>query len=119
MFDDANGDVISQIAGSVRTEGPWEEQVDAALSAYLEVMVARPRLWQSFARELPALGREAAARQRATMARFAEFLVGLVESRREAQPELETGPLTEDMALIIVGGLRELVSAPPSRVATS
>ncbi len=103
------GSAISHIAGAVHPEGPWEEQVDAALSAYLEVMVARPRLWQSFARELPALGREAAARQRATMARFAELLVGLVESSREAQPELESGPLTEDLALIIVGGLRELI----------
>jgi AcrR family transcriptional regulator len=109
VFDDANEDAISQIAGAVHPEGPWEEQVDAALSAYLEVMVARPRLWQSFARELPALGREGAARQRATMARFAELLVGLVESSRQAQPALESGPLTEDLALIIVGGLRELI----------
>lgn len=109
VFDDANAGAIARIAAAVRPESPWEEQVDAALRAYLDVIVARPRLWQSFARELPALGREGAARQRAAMARFAELLVGLVESGRRAQPELYTNALTLDMALIIVGGLRELV----------
>lgn len=108
-FDDANADAIARIAAAVRPERPWEEQVDAALGTYLEVIMARPGLWQSFARELPALGRDGAARQRAAMARFAELLVGLVESGREAQPELYTSPLTTDLALIIVGGLRELV----------
>jgi AcrR family transcriptional regulator len=109
VFDDANAGVIAQIAEAVRPERPWEEQVDAALGAYLDAVAARPRLWQSFARELPALGQEGAARQRATISRFAELLVGLVESGRQAQPELETRPLTTDLALVIVGGLRELI----------
>src|ERR671923_579805 len=75
LFDACNDDVIEQIAAAVQPEGPWEEQVDAALGAYLEAVVERPALWQSFARELPALGREGAARQRAAIARFAALLV--------------------------------------------
>lgn len=109
VFDDANADAIARIAAVVQPERPWEEQVDAALGAYLEVMLARPRLWQSFARELPATGQEGAARQRAAITGFAELLITLIESGREAQPELNTKPLTMDLALIIVGGLRELV----------
>ena len=109
VFDEANEDAIAQIAAAVQPDRQWEEQVDAALGTYLNVVAARPRLWQSFARELPALGREGAARQRAAIGRFAELLVTLVESGREAQPELETRPLTSDMALLIVGGLRELI----------
>jgi hypothetical protein len=35
--------------------------------------------------------------------------VTLVESGRREQPELVSRPLTQDMALIIVGGLRELM----------
>jgi hypothetical protein len=66
-------------------------------------------LWQSFARELPATGQEGAARQRAAITRFAELLITLIESGRKAQPELGSQPLTMDLALIIVGGLRELV----------
>jgi AcrR family transcriptional regulator len=109
VFDETNADAIAQIAAAVQPERPWEEQVDAALGSYLDVIAARPRLWQSFARELPALGQEGAARQRATLARFAELLVALVESGRQAQPKLETQPLRPDLALIIVGGLRELI----------
>ena len=109
VFDEANAEAIAQIAAAVQPERPWEEQVDAALGAYLEVVAGRPRLWQSFARELPALGQEGAERQRATITRFAELLVTLVESGRQAQPELHTQPLTNDMAMIIVGGLRELI----------
>lgn len=109
VFDEANADAIARIATTVQPERPWEEQVDAALGSYLDVVAARPRLWQSFARELPALGQEGAARQRATIARFAELLVTLVESGRQAQAELKSQPLTHDLALIIVGGLRELV----------
>jgi AcrR family transcriptional regulator len=109
VFDDANAEAIEQIAAAVRPELPWEEQVDAALGAYLDVIAARPKLWQSFARELPALGQEGAARQRTTIARFAELLIALVESGRAAQPELDPKPVTMDLALIIVGGLRELI----------
>jgi AcrR family transcriptional regulator len=109
VFEDANSQAIAQIAAAVQPERPWEEQVDAALGAYLDVMVARPRLWQSFARELPATGQEGAARQRAAITRFAELLITLIESGRKAQPELGSQPLTMDLALIIVGGLRELV----------
>ncbi len=109
VFDDANAEAIERIAAAVRPESPWEEQVDAALGAYLDVIAARPRLWQSFARELPATGQEGAARQRAAISRFAELLIALIESGRAAQPELTTKPLTMDLALIIVGGLRELV----------
>jgi AcrR family transcriptional regulator len=109
VFDDANDGVIERVASAFQPDGPWEEQVDAALGAYLDAVVARPLLWQSFGRELPALGEQGAARQRAAIARFAELLVSLVESGRRAQPDIAAGPLTMDMAIMIVGGVRELI----------
>jgi AcrR family transcriptional regulator len=108
LFEWASSEVITEVARAVSPETPWERQVDDALDAWLGGMIARPRLWQSFTRELPALGREAAARQRATLERFADLLVGLVESGRRRQPELGAAPLDRDMAIILVGGLREL-----------
>jgi AcrR family transcriptional regulator len=109
LFDSANEQVIEEVAAAVRPERPWEEQVDDALGTYLDAVAARPALWQSFSRELPALGREGAARQRAAIARFAELLVVLVDSGRLAQPELGMKPLSIEMATVIVGGLRELI----------
>jgi phage gp45-like len=40
--------------------------------------------------------------------RFAELLVNLAESGRREQPELVARPLNQDVAIMIVGGLREL-----------
>ena len=109
LFDWATGDVMAQVAAAVSPETSWEQQVNDALDAWLGALAARPALWQSFTRELPALGQEAAARERATRERFADLLVGLVESGRRKQPQLGAHPLTKDVAIIIVGGLRELI----------
>jgi AcrR family transcriptional regulator len=109
LFDAANAGLIEQITAAVRPERPWDEQVDSALGAYLDSLAGRPALWQSFTRELPALGHAGVARQRAAIERFAELLVTLVESGRRAQPDVAVNPLTRDIAIVVVGGLRELV----------
>jgi len=109
LFDTANDALMDQIGDAVAPDRPWAEQVDQALTAYLEGMTARPVLFFSFARELPALGQAGATRQRAVIERFASLLVGLVESGRRHQPQMGARPLALDVAIMIVGGLRELV----------
>jgi AcrR family transcriptional regulator len=108
LFDAVNDAIMAEVAAAVNPEQPWEAQVDQALGAYLERVAAYPALSQSFVRELPALGGRGSDRQIAVIERFAEQLVGLVELGRREQPEIEVGPLTTEMAIMIVGGLREL-----------
>jgi AcrR family transcriptional regulator len=108
LFDSANDATIEQIAAAVRPDRPPEEQVDQALEAYIDSVLARPALYRSFVRELPGLGQAGADRQLAVIERFARLLVELVESGRRAQPEMGARPLTMDTAIMIVGGLREL-----------
>ena len=109
LFDESNEAIMEQIAASTDPERHWEEQVDAALAVFLDLVSTRPALSRSFVRELPALGQAGAERGRAVIERFARLLVGLVESGRRGHPELRTQPLTMDMALMIAGGLRELI----------
>jgi AcrR family transcriptional regulator len=109
LFEETNDAMMEQIAAAVRPDEPLDAQVDRALDAYLANVVAQPALYQSFVRELPGLGQKGADRQLAVIDRFAKLLVGLVESGRRVQPELAARPLTMDMAVIIVGGLRELM----------
>jgi AcrR family transcriptional regulator len=108
LFDAVNDETMDHIAAAVQPNDSIDEQVDHALDAYVESITAHPELYRSFVRELPALGREGADRQLGVIERFAQLLVGLVESGRRVQPELAARPLTMDTAIMIVGGLREL-----------
>lgn len=109
LFDATNEDTMDQIVAAVHPDRSLEEQVDLALDAYIDAITTHPALYQSFVRELPGLGRAGADRQLAVIERFAQLLIDLVESSRREQPELGARPLTMDIAIMIVGGLRELV----------
>jgi AcrR family transcriptional regulator len=109
LFDATNEEVIATVAAAVDASAPWGQQVDQALGAYLDVVVSRPALFQSFVRELPALGERGAEHQLSAIERFARQLVELVEQGRREQPGLGLGPLSLDQAIMIVGGVRELM----------
>lgn len=109
LFEQTNEAMMAQIAAAVRPDQPLEQQVDQALDAYLDNVARQPALYRSFVRELPGLGQAGADRQLAVTERFAQLLVALVETGRLEQPQLGAGPLALDMAVIIVGGLRELL----------
>ncbi len=109
LFDATNDEVIAAVAAAPEPSGPWGSQVEQALGAYLDAVISRPALFQSFVRELPALGGRGAEHQLAAIERFARQLVELVERARRAQPALDAGPLGVDEAIMIVGGVRELM----------
>jgi AcrR family transcriptional regulator len=109
LFDATNDAMMQQITGAVAPDQPLSLQVDNAVDAYIGNVAAQPALYSSFVRELPGLGPPGSERAQATLERFAEMLVGLVDSGRRAQPDMAARPLTMDSAIIIVGGLRELL----------
>lgn len=109
LFDATNEAMMREIADALHPDRPLDEQVDRAVDAYIHNVEATPALYRSFVRELPGLGQTGADRGLATLERFAEMLVSFVESGRQAQPEIDLRPLSMDTAIIIVGGLRELL----------
>jgi AcrR family transcriptional regulator len=109
LFDATNQSMLEEIAGAVHPDHPLEEQVDSAVDAYISHVAGQPALYASFVRELPGLGEAGAVRGQVTLERFAEMLIGLVDAGRQEQPDLITRPLDMDTAIIIVGGLRELL----------
>jgi AcrR family transcriptional regulator len=109
LYDATNDEMMRQIAGAVHPDDSLDRQVDSAVDAYIDNVSAQPALYSSFVRELPSLGHAGAERAQATLERFAEMLVGLVESGRLAQSDLGLRALKMDSAIIIVGGLRELL----------
>lgn len=101
LFDAAVDAQMAEVAAAVRP-GAIGDQVDRATAAWLEALAGQP-LSASFVRELPALGERGAARQHEALVRFARLLVALVGERADV------APLSEDLALAVVAGLRELV----------
>lgn len=109
LFDAINDVMMREIAAAVHPEQPLDEQVDAAVDAYIDNVSQQPALYASFVRELPGLGQAGAERGLATLERFAQMMVALVDSGRAVQPGLSARPLSPDTAIIIAGGLRELI----------
>lgn len=106
---DAIGDVLAAaVADAVDPAAPWEAQVDQALGAYLDAIAAEPELTVSFHREMPALGEAGAARQRAGIESFAELLMRLVATESMQREGVE--PVSRAKAVMLVGGLREVVT---------
>ncbi len=115
LFDATNDAMMRGIADAVHPDRPLDEQVDAAVDSYIENVIQQPALYASFVRELPGLGEAGADRGLATIERFAAMMVGLVESGRAVQPGIGARPLPMDTAIIIAGGLRELLVIALSR----
>jgi AcrR family transcriptional regulator len=109
LFDSMNDATIARIEQATRPDRPWPEQVDQAVGAYVDQIAARPRLWRSFIRELPALGEAGGARQVLVMQRFADMLVNLVDAGLRVQPKPGAEPLSAEMGIIISGGLTLLM----------
>jgi AcrR family transcriptional regulator len=109
LFDATNEALMAEIAQAVDPQASFDEQVDVAVDTYIASVLDRPELYHSFVRELPGLGEAGAERAQAALEGFAQLLIGLVDSSWRAQPGVVTGPLDMDTAIIIVGGLRELL----------
>jgi AcrR family transcriptional regulator len=109
LFDATNESLMAEIAEAVDPSLTLDEQVDVAVDTYIASVLHRPELYHSFIRELPGLGDAGAQRAQAALEGFAQLLIGLVDSSRRAQPGVAARPLDMDTAIIIVGGLRELL----------
>ncbi len=96
------------IAAAVDPEADWPVQIRQAVEAYAAHIEARPALTLSWIRELPSLGAIARPAQRRGIQLLSDLLIDLSASpgfRRAGLP-----PLTGSLAVILLGGLRELTA---------
>lgn len=96
------------IAGAVDPEADWHRQIRQAVEAYVEHMEARPAITLSLIRELPSLGDVARPVQRRGVQLLSNLLIDLSASPGFRRAQLP--PLTAPLAVILLGGLRELTA---------
>ncbi len=103
-----NADLIAGIQAAVDGEADWQLQIRQAVGAYVHHIEARPAITLSWIREAPALGAVARPLHRLAMDHLTDMLVTLTQSPGFRRAEL--APITPPMALILLGGLRELTA---------
>jgi AcrR family transcriptional regulator len=98
----------ANITAAVDPAAPWEHQVRQAVEAYVESAASEPAITVSWIRELPALGAAGRQVQRDAMGSLTDMLLLLVDN--DEFRRAGTRPVSRPLALILLGGLRELTA---------
>jgi AcrR family transcriptional regulator len=96
------------IRAAVDPDAGWHLQIRQAVEAYVKTIEARPAVTLSWIRELPSLGDAARPVQRRGLQLLSSLLIDLSASPGFRRAELP--PLTAPLAVILLGGLRELTA---------
>ena len=100
--------LLLAIRTAVNPESDWREQVRQAATAYVDHIGSRPGITLSWIRELPALGTTVRSIQRAAMSDLTDLLIDLSDSPGFRRAEL--APVRRELAVVLLGGLRELTA---------
>ncbi|GAB7067596.1 TetR/AcrR family transcriptional regulator [Mycobacterium hodleri] len=103
-----NDDLIAGITAAVDGAATPEVQIAAAVGAYVDHIESRPAITLSWIREAPALGDLARPLNRVAMQHLTDMLVAISNSPGFAAAGL--APISRPLALILLGGLRELTA---------
>jgi len=103
-----NIELIAKINATVDGEADWQSQIRDAVDAYIEHIDARPAITLCWIREAPALGAVARPLHRQVMRDLTEMLVTMTSAPGFRSAGLN--PIDPPLALILLGGLRELTA---------
>ena len=98
----------ANIQAAVNPEADWHRQIRQAVEAYVGYIESRPALTLSWIRELPSLGAVARPVQRRGLQLLSSLLIDLSANPGFRRADLP--PLTAPLAVILLGGLRELTA---------
>lgn len=108
LLTDANADVIQRISEAVDPDAPPETQIQQAITAWIETADSRPALTLSWIRDSPTLGIKTRRLQRDLQEGFITLLQELTDTEQLRAAGI--GPVSRQMAIVLLGGLRELIA---------
>lgn len=97
-----------EIRSAVDPEADWRDQIRQSVEAYVAHIEARPPIALSWIRDVPSLGAAARPAQRRGLQMMTDLLIDLTGSPGIHRAGLR--PLTQPLAVILLGGLRELTA---------
>jgi AcrR family transcriptional regulator len=109
LLTGANEQMIRQISAAVDPRAPWQSQVRQAVEAWTACVESRPAIMLSWIRDVPSLGATAHRLQRDTMEAFVAMIQTLCDT--EEWRAVRSGPVSRQLAIMLLGGLRELTAS--------
>ena len=106
LLADVNAEMVRQISSAVDPHSPWRDQVRQAIEAWIAYAESEPAITLSWIREVPSLG-VPACRQDTTQA-FVDMIQTLCAT--EEMRAAGVGPVSRELAVMLLGGLRELAA---------
>ncbi|MGH2837681.1 MAG: TetR/AcrR family transcriptional regulator [Thermoleophilaceae bacterium] len=108
LLTDANTKMILEISAAVDQRARWAVQVRQAIETWISCAESQPAITLSWIRDVPSLGAAARDLQREVMSAFGTMIQTLCDT--EEWHAVRTEPVSEQLALILLGGLRELIA---------
>ena len=108
LVTEANDEMVRRIAGAVDPGQPWPVQVRAAVVEWLACSEAERAVTHSWIRDIPALGALGRELQRDMMEKFVVMVQALTDS--ESLRLIGIQRVDRQMAILLLGGLRELIA---------
>jgi AcrR family transcriptional regulator len=108
LLTDTNTEMIRRISSAVDPESPWASQVRQAVEAWIASAESQPEIILSWIRDVPSLGTAARQLQREVMDAFVTMVQTLCDTEEWRSAGL--GPVPRQLAIILLGGLRELIA---------
>ena len=101
-----NDEMLRRIPAAVDPNSPWQDQVRQAIEAWIGFAESQPAITLSWIREVPSLS-VPACRQDMTQA-----FVGMIQMLCDTEPMRAAGigPVPRELAVMLLGGLRELAA---------
>jgi AcrR family transcriptional regulator len=108
LLAQANAELIREISAAVDPQYPWEAQVRLAVEAWIARAESQPAITLSWIRDVPLLGAAARGVQRNIMDSFVTMMQTLCDTGELRAAGI--GPIPRQLAIILIGGLRELIA---------
>ncbi|MGB3437587.1 MAG: TetR/AcrR family transcriptional regulator [Actinophytocola sp.] len=108
LLTDTNTETIRQISAAVDPRAGWATQVRQAVAAWVAFVESQPAISLSWIRDVPSLGAAARELQRDVMSAFVVMIQTLCDTENWRAVRAE--PVSGQLALMLLGGLRELIA---------
>ncbi|MCO6010778.1 TetR/AcrR family transcriptional regulator [Actinoallomurus purpureus] len=108
LLTDANTEMIRRISDAVDQRAPWNTQVRQAIEAWIACAESEPAIMLSWIRDVPSLGDAARRLQRDVLEAFVDTIQTFCDTDEWRAAGI--GPLSRQLAIMLLGGLRELTA---------